>query len=68
MVKKCHAHNAAADYDNPCLATHDKLHILAMPFAKLVKKRPHPGNAFANVIFIVMRETEAKVIVELSFG
>jgi hypothetical protein len=26
MVKKRHAHNAATDYDNPCLAFHDDLH------------------------------------------
>ncbi len=40
---------------------------LSFFFAGLVEKRPHPGNAFANIIFIVVRKTEAKVIAELSF-
>ena len=33
-----------------------------------LKKRPHPDYAFANIIFIVMRETEANEMVELSFA
>ena len=35
--------------------------------ATLFKKRPHPGNPVANIFFVVVGETQAQAVVQLSF-
>lgn len=42
--------------------------LTLISFASLVEKRPHPGNAFVNFIFVVMCETEAQAVVEPSIS
>ena len=46
----------------------DVLKAVLLNQSGLLEKRSHPGNSFANIIFIVMSEAQAQVIVELSFG